>query len=202
MSYGNLQPGERVLIHAAAGGVGIAATQIAKRAGAEVWGTASPSKHDAIRGFGVDHPLDYTRGGWERGLPSFDVIMDAIGGKSHKRSYGMLRAGGRLVAFGASSVISGEKRNLLKIAPQALPMLRGFNLIEQMQSSKAVIGLNMLTLWKDRGTLDPWIAPLQEMFEDGTLEPVVSEAVPFDRAADAHRAIEQRRNVGKVVLVP
>ena len=59
--YGTLQPGERVLIHAAAGGVGIAATQIAKRHGAEVYGTASPSKHEAIRGFGVDHPLDYTR---------------------------------------------------------------------------------------------------------------------------------------------
>src|SRR3954452_25370322 len=114
----------------------------------------------------------------------------------------MLRAGGRLVAFGGSSVVTGEKRNLLKAAPQALPMLRGFNLIEQMQASKTVIGLNLLTLWDDRGTLDPWITPLQEMFADGTLEPVVSEAVPFDRAPDAHRALEQRRNVGKVVLVP
>ena len=202
MSYGNLQPGERVLIHAAAGGVGIAATQIARRHGAEVWGTASPSKHDRIREFGVQHPLDYTRDGWERGLEPFDLIMDALGGKSFKRSYNMLRAGGRLIAFGASSVVSGEKRNYLKAAPQALPMLRGFNLIEQMQSSKAVVGLNMLTLWKDRGTLDPWVEPLQAMFEDGSLDPVVSEAFPFDRAADAHRSIEERRNVGKVVLVP
>jgi NADPH:quinone reductase-like Zn-dependent oxidoreductase len=201
MSYGNLQPGERVLIHAAAGGVGIAATQIAKRRGAEVWGTASPSKHDAIREFGVEHPLDYTRDGWEKGLAPFDVIMDAIGGKSFKRSYDMLRAGGRLIAFGASSVVSGEKRNLLKAAPQALPMLRGFNLIQQMQDSKAVIGLNMLTLWKDRGTLDPWITPLQELFAEGA-RPVVCEAFPFDRAAEAHRFIEQRRNVGKVVLTP
>jgi NADPH:quinone reductase-like Zn-dependent oxidoreductase len=202
MSYGNLQPGERVLIHAAAGGVGIAATQIARRHGAEIWGTASPSKHDRIREFGVEHPLDYTRDGWEKGLEPFDVIMDALGGRSFKRSYGMLRAGGRLVAFGASSVVSGDKRNLLKAAPQALPMLRGFNLIEQMSASKAVIGLNMLTLWKDRGTLDPWVEPLQAMFADGSLQPVVHEAFPFDRAADAHRCIEERRNVGKVVLVP
>ena len=57
--YGGLRAGERVLIQAAAGGVGIAATQIAKLVGAEVYGTASPSKHDAIRGFGVDHPVDY-----------------------------------------------------------------------------------------------------------------------------------------------
>src|SRR3954449_10039551 len=202
MTYGNLQPGEHVLLHAAAGGVGIAATQVARRRGAEVWGTASPGKHDAIKENGVQHPLDYTRDGWEKGLEPFDVIMDAIGGKSHKRSYDMLRAGGRLVAFGASSVVTGEKRNLLKAAPQALPMLRGFNLIEQMQASKAVIGLNLLTLWKDRGSIDAWLTPLQDMLEDGTLQPVVSETVPFARAADAHRAIEERRNVGKVVLVP
>ena len=114
----------------------------------------------------------------------------------------MLRAGGRLVAFGASSVHQGEKRNYAKVLPEALPMLRGFNLIEQMESSKAVIGLNMLTLWKDRGSLEPWIAPLAELIEDGTVQPVVSDAVPFDQAADAHRIIGERRNVGKVVLIP
>ena len=89
--YGHLQAGERVLIHAAAGGVGIAATQIAKRHGAEIYGTASPGKHERIVEFGVDHPLDYTRDGWESGLPKFDIILDAIGGKGFRRSYAMLR---------------------------------------------------------------------------------------------------------------
>ena len=200
--YGSLEAGEKVLIQAAAGGVGIAATQIAKRFGAEVWGTASPSKHDAILRNGVDHAVDYRADGWWKGLPPFDLILDAIGGRQFRRSYAMLRAGGRLVAFGASSVSQGEKRNYLKIAPQALPMLRGFNLIEQMQSSKAVIGLNMLTLWKDRGTLEPWTAPLSELIDDGTVQPVVSDAVPFDNAPEAHRIIAERRNVGKVVLTP
>ena len=60
IGYGVLQPGERVLVHSAGGGVGIAATQIAKRAGVEVYGTASPGKHDRIRELGVDHALDYT----------------------------------------------------------------------------------------------------------------------------------------------
>ena len=109
-----------MLIHAAAGGVGIAATQIAKRAGAEVWGTASPGKHDAIRGFGVDHPLDYTRPGWERAVPKLDVVMDAIGGASFRRSYKLLRAGGRLVCFGASGMVSGENRNIAAAARTAL----------------------------------------------------------------------------------
>ena len=202
ISYGNVEAGQRVLIHAAAGGVGIAATQIAAHHGAEIWGTSSPSKHDAIRGFGVAHPIDYTRDGWEAGLGPFDIVMDALGGASFKRSYGLLRPGGRLIAYGASSVVTGDKRNLLKAAPQALRMLRGFNLIEQMGASKAVIGLNMLTLWNDQGTLTPWIDPLQSLLGDGSIRPVVFEAVPFDRAADAHRIIQERRNVGKVVLVP
>jgi NADPH:quinone reductase-like Zn-dependent oxidoreductase len=199
--YGSLQPGERVLLHAAAGGVGISATQIAKRHGAEVWGTSSPGKHDTIRELGVDHPLDYTRDGWERGLPPFDLVMDAIGGKSFRTSYDLLRPGGRLVCFGASAVTSGEKRSVTTALRTVLRMPR-FNLVKQMSSSKAVIGLNMLTLWDDKGTLDSWIEPLRELMDDGTIEPVVAETFPFARAPDAHRMIAERRNIGKVVLVP
>jgi NADPH:quinone reductase-like Zn-dependent oxidoreductase len=199
--YGNLQPGERVLLHAAAGGVGIAATQIAKRHGAEVYGTASPSKHQAILGFGVDHAVDYRRDGWERDLPKFDLIMDAVGGRSFRLSYDLLRGGGRLVCFGASSVVSGERRNYVRAVRSILRMPR-FNLMKQMSESKAVIGLNMLTLWKEAGTLDAWIEPLRELMEDGTIAPVVAEAFPFARAADAHRMMAERRNVGKIVLTP
>ena len=77
-----------------------------------------------------------------------------------------------------------------------------FNMIKQMSESKAVIGLNMLSLWKDRGTLEPWIEPLQEMLDDGTVKPVVAEAFGFDDAGAAQNMITERRNVGKVVLTP
>lgn len=198
---GNVQSGERVLIHAAAGGVGIAATQIAKRIGAEIWGTSSPGKHEATRGFGVDHPVDYTRSGWERDVPKLDLVMDAIGGSSWRRSYKLLRAGGRLVCFGASSVMAGEKRNLVAAARMALQMPR-FNLIKQMSDSKSVLGLNALTIWDEFGSAERWRVPLTEMLADGTISPVVAQSFPFDRAPDAHRFIAERRNVGKVVLVP
>jgi NADPH:quinone reductase-like Zn-dependent oxidoreductase len=197
---GNVQAGERVLIHSAGGGVGIAATQLAKRVGAEVWGTASPGKHAAIRGFGVDQPIDYTTKGWERGLPDFDLVMDAIGGASFRRSYKLLRAGGRLVCFGASGLVSGSERNLIVAARTAVQM-PWFNIIRQMAASKAVIGLNVLTLWDEHGA-GRWAGPLTELIEDGTVRPVVAQAFPFDRAADAHRFITERRNIGKVVLTP
>ena len=195
--YGGLQGGERVLLQAAAGGVGIAAVQLARRFGAsEVYGAASPGKHEAVRAQGAI-PVRYD----ERGLPKFDLVMDALGGASFRRSYDLLNPGGRLIAFGASAVMSGEKRNLVTAARAALRMPR-FNLIKQMSASKSVIGLNMLRLWEHAGTLRPWIEPLVELMEDGTIQPVVAEAVPFDRAPEAHRIIAERRNVGKVVLVP
>jgi NADPH:quinone reductase-like Zn-dependent oxidoreductase len=201
VGYGSLRPGERVLIHSAGGGVGIAATQIAKRWGAEVYGTASPGKHARIRELGVDHTLDYTSPGWDRGLPKFDVIMDAVGGRSFRRSYNLLRPGGRLVAFGASSVVSGEKRNL-PAALKAMASMPRFNMVKQMGESKAVIGLNMLTLWEDRGTLEPWIEPLRELLDDGTLTPVVAGSFSFAEAGAAQTMIVERRNTGKVVLTP
>jgi NADPH:quinone reductase-like Zn-dependent oxidoreductase len=201
MRFGILGAGERVLIHAAAGGVGIAATQIAKRYGAEVLGTASPHKHDAIRGFGVDHALDHTKPGWEKGLAKVDLVMDAVGGKSFRRSYGLLRPGGRLVCFGASSVMAGEKRNLVAAARAAVSMPR-FNLIKQMSQSKSVIGLNMLTLWDEMGSLEPYLHALEELITDGTIQPVIAKAFSFAQAGEAHRYISERRNVGKVVLTP
>ncbi|RRR46855.1 oxidoreductase [Mycolicibacter terrae] len=200
--YGSLRAGERVLVHAAAGGVGIAVIQLAKAAGAIVHGTASPGKHDQLTALGIDRAIDYRRTGWWNGLPPYDLVLDALGGTSVRRSFALLRPGGRLVAYGLSSLQQGEKRSLRRAAPQALAMLRGFSLLKQMEESKTVIGLNMLRLWDDRGTLEPWIAPLSQALANGTAAPLVHAAVPFAEAPEAHRILAARENVGKVVLVP
>src|SRR4029077_2112168 len=111
-----LSAGETVLVHNAGGGLGIAATQLARLRRATVIGTASAAKHDALRRFGVDHAIDYrtadvageinriTHG---RGV---DVILDPIGGRSFTTSYRMLAPLGRLVIFGLSSAAPGERR--------------------------------------------------------------------------------------------
>jgi NADPH:quinone reductase-like Zn-dependent oxidoreductase len=205
--YGSLRPGERVLIQAAAGAVGIAATQIAKLGGAgEIYGTASPSKHDAIRGFGVDHAIDYTSGDFAEQVrraagedEPLDLVMDAIGGKSFKQSWSLIRPGGRLVCFGASAVAEGERRNVARAVRTLLQMPR-FKPVPMMSESKSVIGLNMLKLWDSKGSLDEYIEPLREWTEAGSLRPVVAEAFPLERGPEAHRFIAERKNVGKVVL--
>jgi NADPH:quinone reductase-like Zn-dependent oxidoreductase len=209
---GGLQPGDRVLIHAAAGGVGIAATQVAKRIGAEIFGTASASKHDAIREQGVDHAIDYRSKDFAEEVmritngEGVDVIFDALGPTSARKGYRILRPGGCLIIYGASEVSTGEKRNLmaagraaLKAPFAGLPWWKSIGLINE---NKGVFGLNMLHWWDAEGSMDRAIEPLMEAFQSGDLMPVVAESFPFDRAPDAHRFIAERRNVGKVVLVP
>jgi NADPH:quinone reductase-like Zn-dependent oxidoreductase len=201
VDYGNLQRGARVLVHSAGGGVGIAATQIAKRIGAEVYGTASAGKHARILELGVDHAIDYNQSGWERNLPKFDLVLDAIGGRSFRRSYSMLRNGGRLIAFGASAVVAGERRNPIT-ALKAVASMPRFNLLKQTSESKSVIGLNMLALWNEYGSLHRWIEPVREMLDDGTIDPVIAGTFSFAEAGAAQTMLTERRNVGKVILKP
>ena len=209
---GGLREGDRVLIHAAAGGVGIAASQIARKIGAEVFGTASPSKHDAIRAQGVDHAIDYRNDDFEKvvrdltGGEGIDLAMDAIGPSSFRKDYRLLRPGGRLVCFGMSEVQTGEKRNipgaLRGLASMTTATMPWWKSMAIMNENKGVFGLNMLSWWKTEGDLKRAMDPLAAGLEDGSFEPVVAEAFPFERAADAHRFIHDRKNIGKVVLTP
>ena len=115
---GSLREGNRVLIHAAAGGVGIAATQIARNTGAEIFGTSSPSKHEAIRAQGVAHPIDYRTLDFEAevmritGGEGVDLVIDAQGPTSFRKDYRLLRSGGRLVMYGISENSKGGKRDI------------------------------------------------------------------------------------------
>ena len=204
--YGNVREGERVLIQAAAGGVGIAATQVAKILGAEVFGTASASKHEAIRGFGVDHAIDYRSQDFVKEVRRItgekrplDLAMDAIGGKSFRQSFSLLGAGGRLVCFGASAVQGGEHRSRPR-AVMALAQMPFFHPVKLMSESKSVIGLNMKTLWDAKKSLAEYIDPLRTWIDEGRIRPVVAKSFPLEQGAEAHRYLHEGRNVGKVVL--
>jgi NADPH:quinone reductase-like Zn-dependent oxidoreductase len=204
--YGSLRAGERLLLQAAAGGVGIACTQIGKHVGAEIFGTASASKHEAIRGFGVDHPIDYRSQDFAKEVrriarekTPLDLIVDGIGGSSFKKGYSLLNAGGRMVCIGASAVMEGERRNLPKALRTVATMPR-FNVLRMMQSSRGVIGLNMLKVWDAHGASPEDTAGLGQLVAGGVVRPVVAETFPLDRGGDAHRFVAERKNVGKVVL--
>jgi NADPH:quinone reductase-like Zn-dependent oxidoreductase len=210
---GGLRKGERVLIHAAAGGVGISAIQIARSRDAEIFGTASGSKHDAIRAQGVEHAIDYRTQDFEQeirritGDQGVDVIMDATGPSNFRKDYRLLRQGGRLIMYGLSEASAGTGRDLRRLigslARMPFATVPWWKSLQLMSENKGIFGLNMLA-WQDREGLDRVIEPLIGEIEAGTIEvdPVIAESFPFERADDAHRFIAERRNIGKVVLVP
>src|SRR5829696_7589003 len=205
--YGGLREGERVLIQAAAGGVGIAATQIAKIVGAEVFGTASARKHEAVRENGVEHPIDDRGADFAKAVRRIagsehplDLALDAIGGRSFKKGYDLLRAGGRLVVFGASALLEGGERNIPKAA-KTLAQTPIFHPLQLMPSSRAVIGFNLLRLM-DEGRIDDLMEPVVEWARAGQVRPIVAEFFPLDRGGEAHRYLQEGSNIGKVVLVP
>jgi NADPH:quinone reductase-like Zn-dependent oxidoreductase len=213
MLMGGMREGDRVLIQGAGGGVGISATQLARNAGAaQLIGTASPGKHDAIRAQGVTHAIDYRNDDFAAevmritGGEGVDLIMDATGPTSFRKDYRLLRSGGRLVMYGLSENTHGGVRDLpatfkslLKMPLATMPWWKSLML---MNENKGVFGLNLLSWWEREGNLDRVTEPLMADLEAGRLEPVVAEAFPFDGAGDAHEFIAQRRNVGKVVLFP
>ena len=193
-----------MLVHNAGGGLGIAATQLARLRRATVIGTASAVKHDALRSFGVDFTIDYrtadvesevsrlTRG---RGV---DVILDPLGGSSFGRSYRMLAPLGRLIMLGISSM-SGERRNALTVLRSWWAM-KPFQPLSLINRNRGVFGLNVGHLWGERRQLQPLMDLLLSELSAARLTPVVAKTFPLERVSDAHRFIQNRSNIGKVVL--
>lgn len=202
----NITAGDTVLIHGAGGGVGIAATQLARRRGATIIGTASSSKHDAIRAQGVDHAIDYRQADVTAEVRRLtngrgaDVVLDPIGGRSFADSYRLLAPLGRLVMYGVSSVAPGERRSWWR-AFTTLARMPTFKPLSLMNRNRGVFGLNLGHLWEERGQLAEAMTLLVADVAAGRLRPVVARTFPLDRAADAHRFIQSRSNIGKVVLV-
>jgi NADPH:quinone reductase-like Zn-dependent oxidoreductase len=203
-----LRPGETVLVHMAAGGVGIAALQLCRTVpGVVTFGTASAGKHEVIRREGCDHPIDYRTADWGAevrrltGGRGVDVVLDPLGGRDTRKGYRLLRPAGRLVAFGFANLLSGSRKSWLRLAGQALGIPL-FNPISLMNANKGVAGVNIGHLWGEAEMLMEEVRQLVALYRDGKIRPRVDEVFPFERAADAHRRIEGRRNVGKVLLRP
>ncbi len=211
VELGGLREGQRVLIHAAAGGVGTAATQIARDIGAEIFGTASASKHDAIRAQGVHHAIDYRNQDFEEavmdltGGEGIDLVIDATGPTAFRKDYRLLRDGGRLVMFGVSE-LEGSRGfvspagigALLKMPLATAPWWKSLAMIGE---NKSVGGLNLLDWWKREG-LGRLAGLMEEYLDRGAISPVISKEFSFEEAPAAHRFIEQRKNIGKVLLIP
>jgi synaptic vesicle membrane protein VAT-1 len=206
---GGLKAGETVLIHSAGGGVGIAATQIAKHIGATVIGTASAGKHEELRALGVDHLIDYRTEDFEErarqitGGRGVELILDAVGGDSLKKGYRLLAPTGRLGIFGASSAATGKARGYLGMASMLVntPWVQ-FNPLSLMNANKGVFGVNLGHLWGEFDRMRGWMDQLMGLWENGVIKPRIARVFSFDEAPAAHHFIQDRKNIGKVLLKP
>lgn len=209
VAHARIQAGDHVLIHAAAGGLGLAAVAIARRAGATIYGTASPGKHAFLRAQGVQHPIDYRSQDFERvvmdltGGCGVQIALDSIGGRSWTKSYRALAPTGRLVITGVTALAPRARRSWRDLLTFMLttPWLR-FNPASLANDNKSVSGVNMATLWDQTALLRGWMDRLMAWYADGDLPVHVDRVFPLDAAADAHRYLHERRNTGKVVLTP
>ncbi|WP_030711873.1 NADP-dependent oxidoreductase [Streptomyces sp. NRRL F-2580] len=169
----DVRPGQRVLIHAAAGGVGHLAVQIAKARGAHVIGTARAAKHEFLRSLGADELVDYTEADFETAVEPVDVVVDTIGGAYGPRSLRALRPGGILVALA-----SPEEARLADTA-RPLGLRAAFMAVEADQAGMREIAA---------------------LAEAGLLRPALDTVLPLADAAKAHELADGRRTTGKIVL--
>jgi synaptic vesicle membrane protein VAT-1 len=205
-AMGNLRAGDRILIHGAAGGVGVAAVQLARAHGLVIFGTASGAKQDFLRKIGVDHPIDHDKGDLVKTVEQFapdgiEMVMDPIGGNSLKLGQKCLGPTGRLVIYGLSDAVgSTGKRNLLR-GMRALAQTPRFHPLKLMEKNLTVIGVNLGVL-ETRGAL--MRGELQQLFRlygEGKIKPMIGKTFLLDQASEAHQYIHARRNTGKVILL-
>jgi NADPH:quinone reductase-like Zn-dependent oxidoreductase len=202
---GNLRAGDRVLIHGAAGGVGVAAVQLARARGLETFGTAGPSKQDFLRKIGVDHPIDYSREDFVEAVRSaaprgIEMVMDPIGGKSWARSLRCLGTMGRLVVFGFSAAAGPSGRRSAVRAAKAYFQMPRISPLKLMERNLAVIGVHLGRMQGREAVLARQTEEIMRLYSAGAVRPVVGKTFPLEKAAEAHRYIQSRQNVGKVVL--
>ncbi|MFG6200016.1 NADP-dependent oxidoreductase [Nonomuraea sp. JJY05] len=169
----NVQPGQRVLIHAAAGGVGHLAVQLAKHLGAYVIGTARRSKHAFVRELGADDVIDYTERDFAETVRDIDLVIDSIGGDYGMRSLRTLRDGGALVRLA-----SEPDEDLLR------------------QAGERGIWAGSLLVEPDNAAM----ATIAKLVDTGRLRVEVDTVLPFEQAAKAHELGETGRTTGKIVL--
>jgi len=205
---GSVRPGDWVLIHAAAGGVGLSALQLAKNLGAVTIGTARAAKHPRLYELGLDHPVDYRRADFEAevlritGGRGVDIVLDAIGGTNIRKSYRCLAPLGRLFCFGLSSGNARSRRQAWRTMPKALATTPLFHPVQLMNANKGVHGVNMGHLWGLTEMLADTVAELVAMWSDGAIDPIIDSVFRFTQAGDAHTRLEKGENFGKVILIP
>ena len=203
-----LAPGDHVLIHAAAGGVGTAVLQLCQTVeDVTTYGTASARKHDYVRSQGCDHPIDYRATDYVAKVreltdgAGLDLVCDARGGADWKKGYSLLKPGGMLICFGLANASQAGSRSLIRVAGQLLATPR-YSPMALMGDNRAVAGVNLGAMWEHHAHIQDGLQRVVAYWEAGQARPHIDSTFPFEQAGEAHGRLEHAENVGKVLLIP
>ncbi|MCA9980294.1 MAG: zinc-binding dehydrogenase [Anaerolineales bacterium] len=206
---GALRKDDTVLIHGVGGGVGLAALDICRIMGAHTIGTASAGKHAFLQERGLDTAVDYRHPDrdYERDVQELtngrgvNLILDSLGGHHWQKNYRLLTPLGRLIVLGASSMVPSHKRSLFAIVRGYLSQPR-FTPLQLMSDNKGVLGLNIGHLWDQKDALRDYMAQIVTWYDAAEFRPHIDQVFKLADAAEAHTYVQERQNMGKVLLVP
>ena len=192
----------------AAGGVGTAVLQLLRTIdNVKIFGTASKAKHRYLESFGCVVPIDYRTEDYVNIVQSqtqgrgVDIVLDPLGGEHWRKSWSLLAPAGRMVCFGFAGGHKGHRRSLIHVARQLSKMIL-VNPLSAMNQNKSLQGVNMGHLWSEAEMLRQEMSQILELWQKGVVAPNVHASIPFTRANEAHGLLEDRKNTGKVILVP
>jgi NADPH:quinone reductase-like Zn-dependent oxidoreductase len=204
---GNLRKGKSVLVHMAAGGVGIAVTQLCKTVpDVTVFGTASAAKHDAIRENGVTHPIDYRTQDYVQEIRNIspngvDIVLEPLSGEDSMKAFNLLKPMGKVIHFGAANMLSGQNKNYMQVMKNWWAV-KSINPIDLMPQNKCVCGFHLgkLTGEEMHNTLREALLEIVKFYSEGVVKPKVDSTWAFEDVGRAMAHMQERKNIGKIIL--
>lgn len=206
VTLAHIRKSEKLLLHAAAGGVGIAAIQLAKHLGAEVYATAGSAEKVAMAlRQGADHSVNYRTQDFaafvrrETGGYGVDVVLDSVGGSVFRKGWKLMAPMGRYVLYGFASVTSQGALNRIKMLTEAarVPLLYPPNFVSKNIS---LMGFNLYFLSHKTEYLKQARKALLRLYQRKVLRPHIGTVFPFDDIVKAHKFLQSRKSIGKVVV--
>lgn len=202
---GNLRPNQNILVHMAAGGVGTAAVQLCKTVdNVTIFGTASTAKHEFLKESGVAHPIDYRTADYVEEVRKIspkgvDIVLDPLGGSDTCKAFNLLKPMGKLVIYGSANLLTGQKKNLMALAKTWWNQF-SINAMQLLHSNKSVSGFHIGYLDEEVELISGVVTKLVELYKQGKIKPKVDSVWHFEQVGDAMRQMQEKKNVGKVIL--
>lgn len=171
-----------------------------------VFGTASASKHEMLKENGVTHPIDYHTTDYVDEIKKIspkgvDIVMDPLGGSDTAKGYNLLKPMGKVVTYGMANLLTGPKRNLMALARTWWNQF-SVTALQLLPANRAVCGFHLGYLEGEIELVSGVVARLLELYNKGQIKPHIDSVWPFEKVVDAMKQMQEKKNVGKVLLVP